>query len=89
MKQTIIIIIIVAALAGAGIFAYMSFFSNGSSSLVTFGEDTGAPGTSEILPLGSNLNFDQIHKFNKDSRVFQYPSVNPSEIGPVMGTMVK
>jgi hypothetical protein len=90
MKQTISIIVIIAALAGAGVFAYMTFFSGSADvPLVSTSATTAQGTTSEILPMGSGLNFDVVERYNKDRRFFQYPSVNTSEIGSIMGSMVK
>lgn len=87
MKQVITIIIIVAALAGAGVFAYLTFFSGTPTS--TTQTSSGISESSEILPMGSNLNFDQVEKFNKDDRLYQYPIISPSEVGAVMGSIIK
>lgn len=85
MKQIITIIIIVAALAGAGVFGYMMF--TGADSAITTTSSQDAP--SNILPMGSKLDFDIVQQFNKNQQIYQYPQVNQGEVGPVMGTMIK
>ena len=75
-KQIILLVIIVVALAGAGVFAYMTF----SSSPVTpvAGEvQTGGI----ILPQGTKLDFEKVNKFNETGRTFQYPSATPADTG--------
>ncbi len=75
IKQTIILIVIVVALAGAGVFAYMTFGSPVAE----------VPATQEtkaiILPHGNNLDFDDVNKFNETGRQFQYPVTLQSDIG--------
>jgi len=39
--------------------------------------------------MGSTLKFDTIQKYNKDSRLYPYPVVNPSEIGIPTAEMIK
>jgi hypothetical protein len=79
IKQIIIIIVIIAAIAGAGVFAYMTFFSGDA---VTPATPLSAEGKSNaILPQGTKLDFGTVQKFNKNSKIFQQPAVQPSEIG--------
>ncbi len=91
MKQTIIIIIIVASLAGAGVFTYLTFFSGTPDSITTTqGSASGSNSApSDILPLGSNLKFDDIKTFNKDKRVFEYPTVIQSDLNPGLANIIK
>ncbi len=86
MKKIISIVIIFGALAGAGFFAYKAFSSSSSTAAPS---QAATKTTSEILPLGTNLNFEQVKKFNKDARIFQYPAVSPEDIGPGLSTMIK
>ncbi len=86
MKQTILLIIIVAAVAGAGVFGYMALTKSGPDA----GQAMPAAGaSSQILPMGSALNFDTIQKYNKNSTLFPYPVVNPVEIGVPTSQMIK
>ncbi len=85
MKQIISIIVIVGALAGAGIFGYLAFSKSSSDQELSIPVST----TSQILPMGSALNFDSVQKFNKNNSLFPYPVVNPSEIGSTTGEMIK
>ena len=78
MKQTISIIIIVFAIGGAAVFGYMALNKSGGGSSAT-APAVGA--TSSILPMGSTMKFDTIQKYNKDSRLFDYPVVSQSEVG--------
>lgn len=77
IKQTIFIIIVIAALAGAGVFAYMSFAGGDKSASVT----AEVVPTAIILPHGSTLDFEKINKFNETGREFQYPKSTPIDIG--------
>lgn len=90
MKQTIAIIVIVIALTGAGVFAYMTFFSNGQMFTSSTNVSTNSQsGYSEILPMGSDLDFENVSKFNEDKRIFEYPAVNPNEIGPTLDSIIQ
>lgn len=71
--------VIVVALVVAGIFAYKAFSGSSSATLTT-------PGTTEslngaILPHGTSLDFDTVKKFNKNDKLFPYPTVTPNDIG--------
>lgn len=85
MKQTILLIIIVIALAGAGVFGYMALNKSGGGSVAA----APASATSQILPMGSALKFDTVQKYNKDSRLFDYPVVSPGEIGTTTGELMQ
>lgn len=78
-KKIILILLIVGALSGAGVFAYISMTGTGASSENTSTVPTSSAGA--ILPNGSDLNFDKINKFNETGRVFEYPSVTPADTG--------
>ncbi len=83
-KQGIIIFIIVAALAAAGVFAYMSFSADSSVPA-----DTTQSATNQILPNGTKLDFGTINKFNETGREFSYPRVTPSDAGQTLNEIVK
>ena len=79
-KKIILVIIVVAALAGAGVFAYLTF--NGSTSIAPIvATPTPVTAANSILPYGTKLDFDSINKFNETGRKFQYPIVTPSDTG--------
>jgi hypothetical protein len=67
------------------VLGYKAFFSAGTTPAVV----TTAGGSSAILPKGDNLDFSQVKKYNKDGRIFQYPVVSPSEIGPDVNAIIK
>ncbi|HEX3099367.1 MAG TPA: hypothetical protein VHQ41_00135 [Patescibacteria group bacterium] len=74
-KQIIITIVVVVALAGAGILAYLSLRGNADA--------VATPKTAAaiILPHGNSLNFDKINKFNQNGQTFQYPVTTPADTG--------
>mgnify|MGYP001614860078 CR=1 FL=1 len=76
LKQLISLIIVVAALVAAGVFAYMTITGANNPDATT------TPlSTAEILPNGSKLDFEDVNKFNKNGKLFKYPAVVPTEIG--------
>lgn len=77
------IAIIIAALAGAGVFAYLSL-SGGSTP-----QAQPAPVANQILPHGTSLDFEAINKFNETGKKFPYPVVSPGEIGQTLNTIVR
>lgn len=83
-KQIIITIIMIAALAGAGVFGYLSLSRDSS---------TAAPPESatanSILPKGTTLNFDKVNRFNETGRQFQYPSVTPADAGLTLNEIMQ
>ncbi|MDQ3018733.1 MAG: hypothetical protein M3Q64_02595 [bacterium] len=87
MKRIIAIIIIVVAFTGAGVLGYKALGPKATS----FIEEGTTPETipSEILPKGANLNFEPVKGFNKESRLFPYPAVNPAEASPTMGEIMQ
>ncbi len=85
-KNIIFIGVIVVALAGAGVFAYISFFGSSSTSTSTIvGQTTG---TGTILPYGKSLNFETVNKFNETGRLFQYPQVTPADTGLLLSEII-
>lgn len=84
MKQIIVVIIIVVALAGAGFLGYKAFTSSSEDNAAAV-----AGKHSQILPFGTDLKFDSVQKYNKDGKTFQYPTVTPAEIGPELGAIIK
>jgi hypothetical protein len=42
-----------------------------------------------ILPLGSSFDLTMVKKYNADGKLFSYPKVDPTEIGPALGDIVK
>jgi hypothetical protein len=88
MKRIIVMIIIVAALTGASIMSYKAFSgSEGASFISTDTPPEVVP--SEILPMGASLNFKSVQEFNKESRLFPYPAVNATEVGPGIGELIQ
>lgn len=91
MKKTIYIIVIVLGLGGAIVMLYLTWQNRlgapgpaPSSSTIQVNSGAGASGGSSsnsILPHGRNLDFTTLKNFNRDNRFFNYPQVNPSEIG--------
>jgi|GEM_PF-2956060 len=43
----------------------------------------------QILPLGSNFDLTLVKKYNTDGKLFAYPKVDQSEVGPAVGDLVK
>lgn len=81
-KKIILIIIIVGALAGAGVFAYISMTGSGTTpGAASLTATTPATTAGAILPYGTELNFEKINKFNETGRTFEYPSVTPADTG--------
>ena len=79
-KKIILVIIVIAALAGAGVFVYLTF--NGSTSIVPIvATPTPVTAANSILPYGTKLDFDTINKFNETGRKFQYPTVTTADTG--------
>ena len=85
LKKLLILIIIVVTLGGAGVFAYMSLSETGTSAEVAA---TNEQAKAIILPHGSDLNFDNINKFNQTGKTFQYPAVTPADIGPELNAII-
>lgn len=77
-KQIVIIMVIVGALAGAGVLAY---FSLGSKDTAITTATTNAAPAAIILPYGSDLSFDQINKFNQTGKSFDYPVTTAADTG--------
>jgi hypothetical protein len=80
IKQIILIIIVIAALAGAGVFGYMS----------VKGKSTGTTKkkTGTILPHGNNLDFGTVDKFNETGRQFEYPATTPADLGQPLNEII-
>lgn len=85
IKKLLILIIVVVTLGGAGVFAYMSLSETGTSTEVAA---TNAQGQAIILPHGSDINFDNINKFNQTGKTFQYPQVTPADIGQELNAII-
>lgn len=86
-KQIILLIIIIAALAGAGVFAYLSMTASQGTPAVPGGLDT-TQAQNNILPHGSELNFDKINQFNEVGRTFQYPATTPEDTGLTLNEII-
>lgn len=43
----------------------------------------------KILPLGTKFDFTLIKKYNVDSRLYNYPEVDPAEVGPDINALIK
>ena len=82
-KRLITIVIIIVALAGAGVFLYMSLTGMKSDNVVQ--QQSG----SAILPSGNDLDFSKLKEFNPSGRKFQYPAVTPQDAGVSLGTIMK
>lgn len=89
MKRTIYIIVIVIALGGAAVMAYMALTSGGTSSGGVAGDVSGSTPVYNILPEGKSLEFGTVRNFNKDNRLFPYPTVNPAEIGKDLTNIIE
>lgn len=89
-KEIILTAIIVIALAIAGFFAYKVFFGSGTSGSATLTTTpvVTAPVKGAILPNGSNLDFDNVKKFNKNGKLFPYPTVTPNDVGQDLSALV-
>ena len=81
IKQIILIIVVIAALAGAGVFGYMSINSKATGGVVPKKKGT-------ILPHGNTLDFKPIDKFNQTGQLFNYPVVAPAEIGSDLNEII-
>ena len=86
-KQIIILIVIVAALTVAGVFAYKF--------LMTSVEEEGAENTlaqqakpNVILPKGTKLDFDTVKEFNPTGRLYSYPAVQPGDTGQPLNDII-
>lgn len=88
LKQIITLIIIIAALAIAGVFAYQFFMNTVETEDELNTKDIQAKQTSVILPKGSELNFDTIKEFNPSSRLYTYPAVQPTDAGLQLNEMI-
>ena len=86
-KQIIILIIIIAALAIAGVFAYKFLMGTVSEESAAKSQSQGA-GTSVILPQGTDLNFDTVKEFNPSGRLYTYPAVQPSDAGLPLNDLI-
>ncbi len=81
-NQLIALIVIVVALAGAGVFAYFAF--TGTEQV------TVQPSSSiNALPHGTTLNFNTVEKFNKNAKVFEYPRVSADETGLPLNQLIQ
>lgn len=74
LKQIIFLIVTIAALAGVGVLGYLMFTDSQNPTSLT------QEPTLEILPQGSELDFDDVNKFNKTGKKFRYPIVTPTEV---------
>lgn len=83
-KKIITIIIIIAAFAGAGVFAYMSLRGD-ATTLVTTNDQSAAP---ILLPYGDELNFDAINKYNQTGKTFQYPATTAADVGSQLNDII-
>ncbi len=81
-KQIIILLVIMAALAGAGVFAYKSFTNERSKSKTT------ETAQSAILPHGTELDFATLKKFNPSGKLFNYPNVTNDQAGAALNEII-
>lgn len=82
IKKIITLIVIIAAFAGAGVFAYLTFFTeNVSDDAGLTTNAANAAATNTILPHGTKLDFSKVESFNKSGTLFPYPKVAPIEVG--------
>lgn len=86
MKQNILLIIIIAALAGAGVFAYLSFFKKTTEAPIVDNALSSSKGN--ILPHGTDLNFEKVNKFNQTGTQFSYPQATPADIGSPLNDII-
>lgn len=87
MKNIIYIIILVIGLGGALVIGYMAFFGNQATTFKTT-VDAGDQ-IYNILPEGKTLDFSTVRNFNKDRRIFNFPKVNPVEIGQPLNNLIE
>ncbi len=86
IKQIILIIVIIAAVAGAGVFAYMMFGKEAINPNVTAKNNTARI----ILPHGTKLDFAKVDKFNPTGKLFNYPVVDQAtEIGQPLNDIIR
>ncbi len=86
-KQIITLIIIIAALAIAGIFAYKFLMGTVTEEDAAKSQEQGA-GVSVILPQGSELDFEKVKEFNPSGRLYTYPAVQPSDAGLPLNDLI-
>ncbi len=77
-KKIITIVVIVAALAGAGVFGYLSLRDD-AVELVTAAD--GQAATPIILPYGDTLDFETVNKFNQTGRTYTLPVTTAADVG--------
>lgn len=93
MKKTVYLVIIVIALSGAAIMAYMAFFAEPKQAPAdgATGEVVSAdPGVNshKVLPYGTDLDFQKLKSYNKTKTVYPYPVVGKDEIGKPLGKIL-
>ncbi len=97
-RKNILLIIIVVVLAIAGFIVYRSFSAEAPAPVTPIvvtpgpgGATTAVPAASsgKILPLGTRFDLTLVKKYNADGKIFNYPKVEPGEVGPVLGDIIK
>ena len=80
----VIIIFLVTAIV-----VMVQLFSGSRTLTASAADSVDSSGRSLILPYGRNLDFSLINKFNPEGKLFDYPKVNPAEIGLPVSGLVK
>jgi hypothetical protein len=87
LKKTLSIVIF-AVLAVIVVFVlYLAFFKTDSNTVAPLNSPTVSK--SRILPLGKNMDLSKIKKYNSDGKMFSYPLVQPTDVGPSLSEIVK
>lgn len=88
-KNTILMGIIIAALAVAAFLVYKSF--SGPADLAADPELSAAPSPSSlnILPLGNKFDTSSIKKIKSQFNVYTYPKVSPGSVGVSITNLIK
>ncbi len=90
-KNTIFIVVIVVILAAVGYILYYSLFAGKSTntSLQNGQSNSITSPYGPILPYGNHLDFAAVQKYNTSGHSFDYPAVNPSDVGTSLNTIIK
>lgn len=86
-KKNIILIVIVVVLLGAAVYVLFGGSAGKKASVKTNSENNNP--TSTILPHGSQLDFSQVKKYNPDSKLFDYSTVSPDNVGVSLPDILK
>lgn len=88
-KQIILLVIIIVAVAVAGVFFYKTFSKNIQTEALQAQTDAVAASSgSKILPHGDQLDFDTVRKFNPNKQFNQYPAVTSDEAKSQLNSII-